>query len=196
MHRILTPADHRRMPWKNGSGVTTQIATYPTGADLDSFDWRVSIADVATDGPFSRFPGVDRILVLLAGAGIRLSGAGHDADLRTPHEPYGFSGDDAVEGSLVAGPVRDFNLMLRRRRARGSVTVVRAAAGRVPAARFRLSYAAAGAHECLYPGHAPLIVTEGAALLVEAAEGEAAAALAVNPVGADAVALIAVIDLA
>ncbi len=195
MHRILTPADYRPMPWKNGGGNTTEIATYPAGADLRSFDWRVSVADVAADGPFSRFPGVDRILVLLSGAGIRLSGAGHDADLRSPFEPYGFSGDDAVDGLLVAGPVRDFNLMVRRRRARGNVTVVRAAGGMVRAARFRLCYAAAGAHECLLPGHAPLAVTEGAALLVEADDDGSAAGLVVNPVGAAAVALIAVIDI-
>jgi len=195
MHRILNPADYRRMPWKNGGGVTTEIATYPSGAGLGSFDWRVSIADVVADGPFSRFPGVDRVLVLLAGAGIRLAGEGHDADLRGPFDSYSFSGDDAIGGGLVAGPVRDFNLMLRRRRARGGVTVVRAAGGRVPAARFRLSYAAAGTHECLYPGHAPLTVAEGSALLVEPEDGGSAAALIVNPVGIDAVALVAAIDV-
>ena len=46
--------------------------SHPAGAPLAAFDWRVSVADVAADGPFSRFPGVDRVLVLIAGAGMRL----------------------------------------------------------------------------------------------------------------------------
>jgi hypothetical protein len=45
--RVLSPADYRRMPWKNGAGRTTEIAVHPAGAALDAFDWRVSVADVA-----------------------------------------------------------------------------------------------------------------------------------------------------
>lgn len=44
-------------PWKNGGGVTREIAAQPPGASLDGFAWRVSVADVAQPGPFSRFPG-------------------------------------------------------------------------------------------------------------------------------------------
>jgi len=52
----LIPADAmRRMPWKNGGGVTTEIAIAPEGATLDNFDWRVSTAQVDAAGPFSRF---------------------------------------------------------------------------------------------------------------------------------------------
>ena len=76
MHRVLTPADYRRMPWKNGGGHTTEIAAEPPGAGMASFAWRVSVADIAHDGPFSAFPGVDRTLVLLAGDGMRLATAG------------------------------------------------------------------------------------------------------------------------
>ncbi len=73
---VLSPADYRRMPWKNGGGHTTEIAAFPAGAGLASFVWRVSIADVLQDGPFSPFPGIDRTLVLLEGEGMRLSGDG------------------------------------------------------------------------------------------------------------------------
>ncbi len=72
MVRLLTPADFHPMPWKNGAGRTTEIAVYPPGASLDAFLWRVSIADVERDGPFSRFPGIDRTIVLLEGGGMRL----------------------------------------------------------------------------------------------------------------------------
>ena len=56
MVRLLTPNDYRSMPWKNGAGRTTEIAVHPAGAALDAFAWRVSIADIERDGPFSRFP--------------------------------------------------------------------------------------------------------------------------------------------
>src|SRR4029077_2512621 len=76
MVRLLTPNDYRSMPWKNGAGRTTEIAVHPPGAALDAFAWRVSIADVEQDGPFSRFPGIDRTIVLLGGSGMRLRGTG------------------------------------------------------------------------------------------------------------------------
>ena len=121
MHRLLKPADYVRMPWKDGGGHTTEIAAHPADATLASFDWRVSIADVAADGPFSCYPGVDRVIVLVSGAGMRLTGDAHTAELRAPFEPYAFSGDDVLSCSLIEGPVRDFNLMLRRGRTQGRV---------------------------------------------------------------------------
>ena len=57
MHQLLTSADYRRMPWKNGSGHTCEIAAHPSGAGMASFVRRVSVADVGVDGPFSPFPG-------------------------------------------------------------------------------------------------------------------------------------------
>ena len=192
-HCLLTPADYRRMPWRNGAGRTTEIATHPAGAALDAFDWRVSIADVVKDGPFSQYAGIDRTVVVIAGAGMRLDGDGHSALLTGLYEPYTFSGDDAIECTLLAGPVRDFNLMLRRNRGRGGVTVVRGEGARIPPARFRLCYAAAGAYECLLAGHAPLTVATDHTLLVD--DSEATAPLPINPLTADAVALIATIDV-
>src|SRR5258707_14720415 len=73
-HRVLSPSDYRRMPWKNGGGHTHEIAAHPEGAGMAAFAWRVSIAEIAQDGPFSSFPGVDRTLVLLAGNGGRPGG--------------------------------------------------------------------------------------------------------------------------
>ena len=82
MVRLLTPADFHSMPWKNGAGRTTEIAVHPPGAALDTFAWRVSIADVERDGPFSRFPGIDRTIVLLEGAGMRLRSGRSDTRVR------------------------------------------------------------------------------------------------------------------
>lgn len=42
--RILRASDHKRMPWKNGKGETVEIAVFPEGASVDTFDWRISMA--------------------------------------------------------------------------------------------------------------------------------------------------------
>lgn len=113
--RIIRPGEYRRMPWKNGGGETVEIAVGPAGASLDAFDWRVSMAHVASSGPFSRFPGIDRTLAVLEGAGIRLSIAGREAvSLGRDTPPFGFSGDDRAEAELIDGAIEDLNVMTRR----------------------------------------------------------------------------------
>jgi len=178
------------MRWKNGAGRTTEIAVHPAGAALDAFDWRVSVADVAGDGPFSPFAGVDRTIVLLAGAGIRLARAAEVVVLRTPYEPYPFSGDDAIDCALVDGPVRDFNLMVRRGRGIGEIVIVRGAAAPIAPARFCLCYAANGTSVCRIAGRPPLRLAGGHALLVD---GELLP-LAVDPLTTDAVAVVVRIE--
>ena len=126
--RHLTADDYRVMPWRNGGGTTTELAIAPEGAGLEGsrerFLYRISIADVATDGPFSRFDGYDRHIMLLAGAGMTLDCAGHETiALTTPFEPHAFAGEWEVHGKLEAGPVRDFNVMVDRARASASLTV-------------------------------------------------------------------------
>lgn len=195
MYRLLQPADYVRMPWRNGGGRTTEIALHPPDATGNGFDWRVSVADIATDGPFSRFPGVDRTIVLIAGAGMRLDGDGHAAELRAPFEPYAFSGDDGVACTLVAGPVRDFNLMLRRGRASGHVAIVREAGMRIVPARFLVCYAASGALECLLPAHSPVTLVADHAMIIEENAAAASAPIAINPLSGDGVGLVATIEL-
>jgi environmental stress-induced protein Ves len=192
-HRILTPVDYRQTPWKNGGGRTTELAVHPEGADFARFVWRASVADVVKDGPFSVFEGVDRTLVLLRGAGLRLTSEAGTLELRARFEPVKFAGDARYDCALHDGPVQDFNLMLRRSLARGEVDVVREQGGAVRPARFRLCYAASGAHECLLPGHVPMRLNEGEALFVDA-EGSVPPALHMNPLAADAVAVVAAVD--
>ena len=96
------------MPWRNGGGTTTEIAIAPEGASVsgERFLYRVSIADVASDGPFSRFEGYDRHIMLLAGAGMTLDCGTHGRIELAPFEPRSFSGDWEVTGTLVGGAVR------------------------------------------------------------------------------------------
>jgi uncharacterized protein len=195
-HCVLSPTDYRPMPWKNGGGTTTEIAAYPAGSGFASFVWRVSLAEVRQDGPFSPFAGVDRTLVLLAGAGMRLTGDGAPLELRTPFEPVVLSGDAALNCSLVAGPVRDFNLMVRRHAARGNVVVCREGGAGIDPADTYICYAAVGSSECLVAGHPPISLAEAHTLLVTREAGTAAQGINVNPLAAGSIALVAAIRFA
>jgi environmental stress-induced protein Ves len=107
--------EYRRERWKNGAGWTREILRWPSEAE--DWDWRLSIAEVDKDGPFSAFAGVDRELVLLAGEGMRLLFEdGEVAELQPPHDRVRFAGERAVRSELVAGPTQDFNLMWKRDR--------------------------------------------------------------------------------
>ncbi|MCB4767776.1 HutD family protein [Ancylobacter sp. Lp-2] len=119
--RVLRATDHRVMRWKNGAGSTTEIAVFPPDAGLGAFDWRVSMADVAEDGPFSRFPGIDRTLAILDGEGVALAieGTGESAGtgealVTRAGPPLAFAADVGVSARLLGGPVRDLNVMSRR----------------------------------------------------------------------------------
>jgi environmental stress-induced protein Ves len=101
-------------PWKNGGGTTRQLAIHPPEATLDNFAWRISCARVASGGPFSYFPGVDRSLALLDGAGLGLQLLGIGRTLRPCGEALMFAGEAEVTAQLVDGPVSDLNVMTRR----------------------------------------------------------------------------------
>lgn len=110
--RVIPANEYRRMRWKNGAGWTREIHAEPSA---DDWTWRLSIAEIERDAPFSRFPGVDRELVLLAGNGLRLRFADGEAhELLPPHQRLRFAGERAVDGELLDGRTEDFNLMWRR----------------------------------------------------------------------------------
>lgn len=105
--KIFMLDDLPAQPWKNGGGVTREIARL---SDDKGMLWRLSLADVDRDGPFSHFPGATRILTVVEGAGLRLR---HDSGVieATLGRPVRFSGDLAIDCDLVSGSVRDFNLI-------------------------------------------------------------------------------------
>jgi uncharacterized protein len=115
--RHFRRADFVSMPWKNGGGVTTQLAIWPAQAGMEDFDWRISSARVAAAGPFSRFDGVDRTLALLQGEAMFLQREAQPAlSLTLASPPLVFPGEEAIHASLPRGPVADFNVMTRRTR--------------------------------------------------------------------------------
>jgi hypothetical protein len=114
-------------PWRNGGGVTRELLAWP-----DAVDWRVrmSVADVQSDGPFSRFDGIERWFAVLSGDGVLLRMAAEEHRLTPASEPLRFDGAARVDCSLTGGATRDFNLMappgraqLRRVRGRTVVNV-------------------------------------------------------------------------
>jgi uncharacterized protein len=131
-------------PWRNGGGITREIAAWPPGATLGDFDWRVSMAEVRDAGPFSRFPGVDRVLTVVRGT-LALSIEGRPPVMLTAEAlPFGFAGDDACIGAPVGGPVLDLNVMARRERFSAHVLRISNADLAVPSATCVLMALSAG----------------------------------------------------
>jgi len=112
--RLMTAGRHRVMPWKNGGGSTTEIAVFPENAGLADFGWRVSMATVASDGPFSAFPGIDRTLSILSGEGLDLIVDDVPVRLTPQSPPHPFAADVPTRATLIGGTVVDLNVMTRR----------------------------------------------------------------------------------
>ncbi len=115
---VLTLRAGDRLPvaWKNGGGVTREVAVYPPGSDPGAFDWRVSIAEVHSSGPFSFFPCVDRGMAVLEGT-LALSIGGRDTISLSPDTPpVYFPGDVAASAEPLGRAVTDLNVMTRRGR--------------------------------------------------------------------------------
>jgi environmental stress-induced protein Ves len=118
---LLQPTDYQRTRWKNDGGWTTEIARSADGDGAD-FRWRISIAEIERDGPFSSFPGIARDLLLLEGNGIELDIDGAAPRSMTQRfERVQFDGESSVDCRLIAGPTRDFNVMARRAAVRAEV---------------------------------------------------------------------------
>jgi environmental stress-induced protein Ves len=112
---VIPANEYRRERWRNGLGWTREIHAHAAAGSPDDWEWRLSIAEIEQDAPFSAFPGIDRELVLLSGNGLRLRfDDGEVRELHPPHDRLRFAGERAVTGELLDGPTQDFNLMWRR----------------------------------------------------------------------------------
>jgi environmental stress-induced protein Ves len=121
---MIEPAAYQRMPWRNGQGMTTEIAV--ADGIGGRFRWRLSIADVAQSGPFSNFAGYERIIAVVAGVGMRLEVAGRaPVVLDGASDPFAFPGEAATSCTLLDGPIRDFNLIYDRDACRGTLDALR-----------------------------------------------------------------------
>lgn len=124
---VVDPAAVPPEPWRNGGGTTRTLWTEPgTGGD---FAWRVSLADIAANGPFSVFPGVDRELLGVSGAQVTLLIADRTVRVR-PRQPVAFDGGSSVAVRRGFGsrgrPSRVLNMMTARAECAGGIGVVSA----------------------------------------------------------------------
>jgi environmental stress-induced protein Ves len=111
--------DVQAAPWRNGGGMTRELAAWPAQGE---WQWRMSVAEVWANGPFSCFDGVTRWFAVLQGAGVVLnvrtpSDSGEvgasEHHLTVQEPPLCFDGAAATDCQLISGPTRDFNLMVR-----------------------------------------------------------------------------------
>jgi environmental stress-induced protein Ves len=128
--RLISLKQKPAQPWRNGGGLTRELLAWP-----DASDWRIrmSVADVRTSGPFSRFDGMERWFAVVEGDGVVLRSDFAQHRLTAESDPFRFDGGLPLDCSLVGGPTRDFNLMAlpgrsRMERVHGAGTV-RGAAG-------------------------------------------------------------------
>jgi uncharacterized protein len=103
-------------PWRNGGGITHELLAWPHGA---GWQMRISVAEIAQDGPFSAFPGVERWFAVLQGAGVMLRFAQRREMLTADSAPLQFDGAAAPGCELLGGDTLDLNLMVRHDAGRG-----------------------------------------------------------------------------
>ena len=109
MVELFKAAARPEMKWKNGGGITRPVASAP--GKMREFGWRLSLADVTSAGPFSVFPGISRLMGILAGR-LRLEVQGMAPVELAPGGPaLAFPGDTPTQGTPLGGLVRDINLM-------------------------------------------------------------------------------------
>jgi environmental stress-induced protein Ves len=116
---LLPASDRSPQAWKNGGGLTWEVAASPEGADLAAFDWRLSLALVEAAGPFSAFAGVDRLMLILDGRLDLIIAGGDRIPLDASSDAVAFPGDAETMAALPDGPAADLNLMVRRGRHTG-----------------------------------------------------------------------------
>lgn len=122
---IIRFADLRPQPWRNGGGVTRELASHPRAASAQDgvWDWRVSIADVTKAGDFSAFPGMERVLTVIDGELLLLTVDGGEHPLEK-YRPFRFSGEAASSSALPTGDIRDLNVIARVGAFKGFTSIV------------------------------------------------------------------------
>lgn len=170
MGRLIRFSDLPSMAWKNGGGSTVELLTWPQGATLSDFDFRISVATVAQDGPFSVFPDIDRTLALVDGEGLTLHLAGEPAIVIDDANPYAsFPGETSIHATVNHGTTMDFNVMTRRTRCSHTFEVSHGTSYQVvPRGEFTLLFLAEGAAVRVgQPGAVPCVLDRFDALLLD-----------------------------
>ena len=169
MMRIIKLNDIARQPWLNGGGVTRDLWVGPSAVD---WQWRISVATIDGDGPFSAYPGVARHFAVLQGNGVRLRFADGEREATATGEALQFDGADAPHCSLIDGPTLDLNLLVRREAGTGSLQRVEPGKPWRSPARRRAVWCGSAA-QIQIEGLPPCKVPAGALACIDHASGKA-----------------------
>ena len=148
MMRIIKLNDAEPTPWLNGGGITRDLWVGPSTSD---WQWRISVATIDRDGPFSPYPGVARHFAVLQGNGVRLRFADGEREATAAGDALQFDGADAPDCTLVDGPTLDLNLLVREEAGTGFLQRV------VPGVAWRST----ARRRAVWCGHAAQLQIEG-----------------------------------
>lgn len=99
----------RRIPWRNGGGWTTVLAQ----SEAEPAQWRISVAEIERDGPFSDYTGYDRTIVA-EDAGFTLEFEDGERIDVAALLPFSFAGERPVFCRLHGSAATAFNVMTLR----------------------------------------------------------------------------------
>ncbi|WP_321867373.1 HutD/Ves family protein [Paraburkholderia tropica] len=102
--------------WRNGGGVTRTLAA-------DGNRWRISLAEVERNGPYSRFDGISRLSLVLRGNGVTLRDK-HTVVMLKAFEAIEYDGAADWNATLIDGPVTALNVMTSKGRYRVKVRAI------------------------------------------------------------------------
>lgn len=122
---IIRYAELKSEPWRNGGGVTRELASHPSAASAQdgAWDWRVSIAELTKAGDFSAFPGMERVLTVIDGELLLLTVDGAEHPLEK-YRPFRFSGEASTHGALPTGDIRNLNVITRADSFKGYTSII------------------------------------------------------------------------
>jgi len=119
----LLANEYTSMPWKNGKGITREVAK---SCGDNGLIWRLSLAYMTKNGHFSNFPNLSRILTVTIGFGVSLIDTSTNAKVLAPlHKPTLFSGDQSIEAQLINGPIQNFNVIYDPTKTKSNVRILK-----------------------------------------------------------------------
>jgi environmental stress-induced protein Ves len=114
MLRLIRQSEMTEGPWRNGMGVSWEIASHKTPGAAE-FSWRFAKARIDRDVPFSIYPGIDRVFMQISGNGLDLEfDGGYVLQVHESNVPHAFPCDVPLNCKLRDGPCFDLNLFTAR----------------------------------------------------------------------------------
>jgi environmental stress-induced protein Ves len=169
--KAIAWADLPPQPWRNQRGITRTVASHFEGGAML---WRVSVAEIEQDGPFSTFPGFSRTAVLMRGAGLTLESEGAHHRFGGVGEAWQFDGEDQVHARLGETPARLWNIMVARDRLEARTDITRGSGGSIEAGSMCALLVLDGSVSLADEGQTVARVAKDEILILEAGHAELA----------------------